>query len=335
MANSKTCALLLVSGVLAACGSSPNKGAQMASAAPNAAPAPLVNREKCNEQGKHVVTADTNEDKKPDVWKFFKSVDLGGQKTDVLVCKQSDLNHDGKIDLVNYYDDRGAALEMEEADLDQDGKFDMTVYYSSGKRVRDEKDMNFDQRVDVWKFYEEEKLVREEHDKNSDGRVDEWHYYEAGKLDRIGYDTTGSGRVDKWDRAPERDEDVPGGADTAAGRGSGDDPASGHDAARGRRGARRPRCRREGGRTSGPRARLEDRGCEEVSRRRTGTPLAWRLPPPARFLSTARLLVRRSARLRAGRTVAPSCAATAARGFFPARSLWLETGTKLRAGKKL
>ncbi len=216
MVNSKTCALLLVSGLMAACSSSPNKGAQLASAAPNAAPAPLVNREKCNEQGKHVVTADTNEDKKPDVWKFFKSVDLGGQKTDVLVCKQSDLNHDGKVDLVNYYDDRGAALEMEEADLDQDGKFDMTVYYSSGKRVRDEKDMNFDQRVDVWKFYEEEKLVREEHDKNGDGRVDEWHYYEAGKLDRIGYDTTGSGRVDKWDRAPERDEDVPGGVTPAA-----------------------------------------------------------------------------------------------------------------------
>jgi hypothetical protein len=210
MANSKTYAALLVTGLLAACSSSPNKGAQMVSAAPNAAPAPLVNREKCNEQGKSVVTGDTNQDKKPDVWKFFKAVDLGGQKTDVLVCKQVDLNHDGKIDLVNYYDDRGAQLEMEEADLDLDGKFDLTVYYSGGKKVRQERDMDFDQRVDLWSFFEDEKLVREERDKNGDGRVDEWAYFEAGKLDRIGYDTTGSGRVDKWDRAPE--EDTPGGA---------------------------------------------------------------------------------------------------------------------------
>jgi hypothetical protein len=210
MAHTKTCVALLFSVALAGCSSSPKKGAEMV-AAPNATPAPLINREKCSEQGKHVVTADTNQDKKPDVWKFFKTVDVNGTKAEVMSCKQSDLNRDGKVDLVNYYDDRGAQLEMEEADLDLDGRFDMTVYYSGGKRVRDEKDMNFDQRVDVWRFYEDEKLVREEHDKNGDGRVDEWHYYEAGKLDRIGYDTTGSGRVDKWDRAPEKDEDVPGG----------------------------------------------------------------------------------------------------------------------------
>src|SRR5688572_17050759 len=130
MANSRTCLLLLGSALLAACSSSPNKGAEMVSAAPNAVPAPLVNREKCNAQGKNVVTGDTNLDKKPDVWKFFKSADIGGTRTDVLVCKQVDLNHDGKIDLVNYYDDRGALMEMEEADLDLDGRFDLTVYYS-------------------------------------------------------------------------------------------------------------------------------------------------------------------------------------------------------------
>ena len=33
--------------------------------------------DKCNDKDKHVVTADTNEDKKPDVWKFFKTVDMG------------------------------------------------------------------------------------------------------------------------------------------------------------------------------------------------------------------------------------------------------------------
>ena len=143
---------------------------------------------------KHVVTADTNQDKKPDVWKFFKTVDVGGQKTEVMTCKQIDLNLDGKIDMVNYYDDTGSQIVLEEIDGDLDGKFDMTVYYNQGKRVRDEIDTNFDQRADVWKYYEDGKLVRIERDTNSDGKVDEWEYYEAGKLDRIGYDTTGSGR---------------------------------------------------------------------------------------------------------------------------------------------
>ena len=70
---------------------------------------PLVDRDKCNDKDKHVVTADTDQDKKPDVWKFFKSVDMGGQKTEVITCKQVDLNHDGKIDMVTYFDDDGIA----------------------------------------------------------------------------------------------------------------------------------------------------------------------------------------------------------------------------------
>src|SRR6187401_2074295 len=81
------------------CGSTP-KHAELVSAAPNTGGSPLVDREKCNDKDKHVVTADTDQDKKPDVWKFFKSVDMGGQKTEVIACKQVDLNHDGKIDMV-------------------------------------------------------------------------------------------------------------------------------------------------------------------------------------------------------------------------------------------
>jgi hypothetical protein len=220
MSMSKSRMMLVVSlavplGAMA-CGSSP-KHAEMVSNASNAPASPLVDRAKCNDRDKHVVTGDTDQDKKPDVWKFFKSIDVGGQKTEVISCKQVDLNHDGKIDLVYYYADNGAQVELEEADLDWDGKFDLTVYYNAGKRVRDERDMNFDQRVDLWKYYEDEKLVRIERDTNNDGKVDEWQYYEAGKLDRIGYDTSGSGRVDKWDRAPETEEETPGGTATPPG----------------------------------------------------------------------------------------------------------------------
>ena len=200
-------ALCAVVGGPLGCGSTP-KHAEMVSATANAPASPLVDRDKCNDKDKHVVTADINQDKKPDVWKFFKTVEIGGQKTEVMTCKQTDLNLDGKIDMVNYYDDTGSQIVLEEIDGDLDGKFDMTVYYNQGKRVRDEIDTNFDQRADVWKYYEDGKLVRIEFDKNNDGKVDEWDYYEAGKLDRIGYDTSGSGRVDRWDRAPEQEEEV-------------------------------------------------------------------------------------------------------------------------------
>ena len=206
MSLSKSWLALLPALALAACGETP-KHAEMVSAAGSNVPAgPAVDRSKCNETGKNVVTADTNHDQKPDVWKYFQTVDIGGQKTDVLTCKQVDLNYDGKIDLVTYFDDKGAQITMDEADLDFDGKFDITTYYANGKKVREELDTNFNQRPDVWKYYEDGKLVREERDTNGDGKVDEWQYYEGGKLDRIGYDSTGSGKVDRWDRAPEGDE---------------------------------------------------------------------------------------------------------------------------------
>jgi hypothetical protein len=231
MSSSKARMSLVVSAALCAvaggplgCGSTP-KHAEMVSATANAPASPLVDRDKCNDKDKHVVTADINQDKKPDVWKFFKTVEIGGQKTEVMTCKQTDLNLDGKIDMVNYYDDTGSQIVLEEIDGDLDGKFDMTVYYNQGKRVRDEIDTNFDQRADVWKYYEDGKLVRIEFDKNNDGKVDEWDYYEAGKLDRIGYDTSGSGRVDRWDRAPEQEEEVPGGSATPAAPGGGAAPA--------------------------------------------------------------------------------------------------------------
>src|SRR4051812_4783362 len=202
----------------AGCGSSSsNKGAEMASApgGSNIPTAPNVDRSKCTEAGKRVVTGDTNQDKKADVWKYFVSKSSGGNNVEVLVCKQVDLNHDGKLDLVTYYDDTGNIIEMEEADLDLDGKFDSIYYYSQGKKVREESDMNFDQRPDIWKYFEDEKLVRIERDTNNDGRVDEWQYYEGGKLDRIGYDSTGNGKVDRWDRAPEGDEESGGGGGAA------------------------------------------------------------------------------------------------------------------------
>ena len=208
MPHSKTWLALGSLALLAvACAETPKHAEMVTAGATNVPTPPNVDRTKCDEKGKNVITADTNLDQKADVWKFYQSVDVGGQKTEILTCKEVDLNHDGKIDLVYYYDDKGATLTLDEADTDFDGKFDMTRYYANGKVVREELDTNFDGKPDVWKYFEDEKLVRQERDTNGDGKVDEWEYYEGGKLDRIGYDTTGNGTVNKWDRAPENDEE--------------------------------------------------------------------------------------------------------------------------------
>lgn len=169
---------------------------------------PPIDRTKCDDKGKQVVTADTNQDQKPDVWKMFSSRDQGGQTVQTLSCKQVDLQHDGKVDIVQYYDEQGE-MNMEEMDLDFDGKFDRKVYYQGGKKVRVEMDQDYDQSPDVWEYYENEKKARVERDTNGDGRVDEWAYYEGDRLTRIGYDTSGSGKVDKWDRAPEEEASAP------------------------------------------------------------------------------------------------------------------------------
>src|SRR5215471_4654322 len=202
---------LVVVAALTGCSGTQTPGPMLPTADSNVPAPPSVDRSKCDDKGKQVITADTNQDKKPDVWKFFATTTLNGQQVQVITCKQVDLNHDGKIDIVYFYDERGAQTTLEEFDLDFDGKFDLTVYYVQGRKVREELDTNYDQRPDLWKYYEDEKLVRIERDTNGDGKVDEWQYFEGGKLDRIGYDTTGSGKVDRWDRAPEAEEGASGG----------------------------------------------------------------------------------------------------------------------------
>jgi hypothetical protein len=165
-------------------------------------------RSRCDDRGKQVVTLDANGDGKPDVIKLFIPAVQDGHPVQQLVCKQTDLDFDGKIDLIQYYGQNGD-LVMDEYSLNYNGKLNGRTYYQDGKKVRAEKDMNFDGKPDYFEYYEGGKLVRVERDRDGDGKIDEWQYYENGRLDRIGYDTTGSGRADKWERGPE------GGADTS------------------------------------------------------------------------------------------------------------------------
>lgn len=165
-------------------------------------------RSRCDDRGKQVVSLDANGDGRADVIKLFVPAMQDGHQIQQLVCKQTDLDFDGKIDLIQYYGPAGD-LVMDEYSMNYSGKFNGRTFYQDGKKVRAEKDMDFDGKPDYFEFYEGGKLVRVERDRNDDGKIDEWQYYENGHLDRVGFDTTGSGRVDKWERGPE------GGVDTA------------------------------------------------------------------------------------------------------------------------
>jgi hypothetical protein len=173
-------------------------------------------RSRCDDKGKQVVSLDANGDGKPDVIKLFQSAAQDGHAVQQLVCKQTDLDFDGKIDLVQYYGPAGD-LFMDEYSMDYSGKFNGRTFYQDGKKVRAEKDMNFDGRPDYFEFYEGGKLVRVERDRSGNGKIDEWQYYENGHLDRVGYDTTGSGRVDKWERNPEGVSEAPVAQESGAG----------------------------------------------------------------------------------------------------------------------
>ena len=188
---------LLTAGALAACGG--NKTVQPDGHAQSGAPD--VHLERRGDE--KVVQYDLNRDGKPDVWEYFVSAkDAEGHVVDHLVRKEMDLNFDGKVDAVYWYDDKGDKVR-EQLDLDFDGKVDETIFFEKGQVVRKERDLNGDGKVDTWLFYERGQLVRKERDTKGTGRVDYWEFWENGQIDRIGEDLDGDGNVDRWTRSPD------------------------------------------------------------------------------------------------------------------------------------
>ncbi|HXX30054.1 MAG TPA: hypothetical protein VEJ89_04995 [Myxococcaceae bacterium] len=189
----------IAAAALAACGG--NKAVQPDSHAQAQTGAPDIHLEKRGDE--KVVQYDLNRDGKPDVWDYFVTVkDADGKPVERLSRKEMDLNFDGKVDAVYWYDDKGEKVR-EQLDLDFDGKVDETIFFEKGQVVRKERDLNGDGKVDTWLFYERGQLVRKERDTKGTGRVDYWEYWENGQIDRIGEDLDGDGNVDRWTRSPE------------------------------------------------------------------------------------------------------------------------------------
>jgi hypothetical protein len=125
-----------------------------------------------------------------------------------IVCMELDTNHDGVLDLLRVFNEKGE-LDSEEADRNYDGKSDVWLTYETGVMIRQDFDVTFHGAKDEWDYYSKanpkdpsskSQLKRIERDRNDDGKVDTWEYYVNGKLERMGLDTNGDGRVDTWYR---------------------------------------------------------------------------------------------------------------------------------------
>jgi EF hand len=151
----------------------------------------------------HVQAFDLHRRGKPDAWVYTVSTkDDSGRPIERKVRHEADLNGDGKVDMVEWFNESGEKVR-ETLDLDFDGKVDDTLFFEKGKKIRTEKDLDGDGRIDTWSFYDgEQKLVRKERDVKGSGKVDYWEYWENGSIDRIGEDLDGDGAVDRWTKGP-------------------------------------------------------------------------------------------------------------------------------------
>ena len=113
-----------------------------------------------------------------------------------LVKKSLDLDMDGSIDVVSWFDDQGR-LQKEEMDGDFDGRFDWIDHYQNGVRIMSEVDTDYDGKTNVWSYYVDGRIDRKERDLDGDGQVDYWERFDAqGNVVITGQDTDGDGVLD-------------------------------------------------------------------------------------------------------------------------------------------
>jgi hypothetical protein len=147
---------------------------------------------------------DTSGDELPDVRKVFARMGDPSVSRLVLICREADVNSDGKKDVVRIYDDEGRSLR-EQNDRNFDGKVDQLTVFQNGQIVRHEFDDNFDGKIETRVYFENGKPSRAERDlagrsTSEQWRPDRWEYFDNGRTVRMGTDLDGDARVDRWDR---------------------------------------------------------------------------------------------------------------------------------------
>ena len=192
------CRLVVASSLAAACSS--NKGALKTDSDRGDKLSDSIHQARRGDE--KVTEFDLNHDGRPDVWVYtVKAKTPDGKEYDRVVRKEMDINWDGKVDIVRYYDEN-EQISKEELDLDFDGRIDQWNYYEKGVLVRKERDLDFNGKPDLWIYYEKGHIVRKERDTNHSGKVNYWEYWENDHVDRIGEDLNGDGQVDRWTKNP-------------------------------------------------------------------------------------------------------------------------------------
>ncbi len=138
---------------------------------------------------RRMIEEDTDGDGIPD---RIAHLDLDGK----LLRLEIDRNHDGRMDMFQYY--KKGMLFCLERDVDGDGRVDERDTLESGNRTRHEK-LDGDGRVlSVICFDDHERPIRWQQDTTGEGRIDTIYHNGEGKLELITYDTTGNGRANIW-----------------------------------------------------------------------------------------------------------------------------------------
>lgn len=153
---------------------------------------------------REVTEYDTSGDDIPDVRKVFVRLGDPSASRVVMICREADINGDGRKDVVRIYDDEGRSLR-EDNDRNFDGRVDQHTIFQNGQVVRHEFDDNFDGKIETKIYFDKGKPMRAERDMAGRStpeqwRPDRWEYFDGGKTVRMGTDLDGDTRVDRWDR---------------------------------------------------------------------------------------------------------------------------------------
>ena len=157
---------------------------------------------------------DMNGDVKVDLWKYYMLKPMAKDETKmeyILVRKELDLNFDGRVDRIMYYNLK-ENLIREEIDTDFNGTIDRVHYYDDSMVIKTEfyqltcNSVNIDaigdpSNPDLVRHYRKGVLTREETDGQCDGVVEYVTIFNAeGKIAQIGEDNNQDGVIDKWIR---------------------------------------------------------------------------------------------------------------------------------------
>ncbi len=150
---------------------------------------------------------DTSGDRVADLRKIYRVEEEDGhEQRKILVCREMDLNQDGRKDIFRFYSEEGRPMR-EMIDKDFDGQIDQVSFFEDGRVVRQELDRNHDGRPDTTRMYSRGVLLRIERDDNHDGQPDVWEHWDEGRLLRIGYDINNDQVADFWHRAPPQEDE--------------------------------------------------------------------------------------------------------------------------------